>query len=135
MYQSHQRMPAPVQISSQRHQQQLQQMHMPKPPLSRPVQAEVAHVQPHPYGENSNRGRIPLGPDNNNMSERKNPLVMFLGSMNASGDSANTGAVGQREYWQDISQHVVNNVLQEDNWPSSARNENSRRRLADNPRE
>ena len=44
-----------------------------------------------PYGENSNRGRIPLVPNANNnnnesianLSERKNPMAVLLGSVNS----------------------------------------------------
>jgi hypothetical protein len=54
-----------------------------------------SNLNNHHYGENSNRGRIPLVQNNNNnnndssvnLSERKNPMTVLLGSVNASLDS------------------------------------------------
>lgn len=79
--------------------------------------------------------------DNGNMSERKNPLVMFLNSMNASNDSgpglnpllnANHGPLHQS--WNDVAQQVAS-VLNED-WPSGrAMGGGSRRRAGADARQ
>ena len=61
--------------------------------MSRPVpnHGHGGAASINPYGENSNRGRIPLVPNhanNNNesitnLSERKNPMAVLLGSVNS----------------------------------------------------